>query len=159
MNGWIILSIGLFNHSKLLVYQELTKTVNNHCFERLHSHVQTVRKYTKIPSYYKKTSRNTKLAGSFFKNTAGNYYTIIDYWSIGHDVISTWEYQYWPRRSRGQYWYSQVDITSCPMPQKSTIVLLYNFSKQKKSNNNNNNKILAMDYVLDSLEFLFLHDD
>ena len=30
---------------------------------------------------------------------------------------------------------------------------------KKKSNNNNNNKILAMDYVLDSLEFLFLHDD
>ena len=24
---------------------------------------------------------------------------------------------------------------------------------------NNNNKILAMDFVLDSLEFLFLHDD
>ena len=28
-------------------------------------------------------------------------------------MISTWEYQFWPRRSRGQYWYSQVDIISC----------------------------------------------
>ena len=45
------------------------------------------------------------------------FYTIIDYWGIGHDVISTWEYKYWPRRSRGQYWKSQVDIISCPMPQ------------------------------------------
>ena len=39
------------------------------------------------------------------------------------------------------------------MPRQSTIVLLYNFSKQK--GNNNNNKILAMDYVL----AIFLHDD
>ena len=26
------------------------------------------------------------------------YYTIIDKWGIGYDVISTREYQYWPRR-------------------------------------------------------------
>ena len=26
------------------------------------------------------------------------YYTIIDYWGIGHDVMSAWEYQYCPRR-------------------------------------------------------------
>ena len=38
------------------------------------------------------------------------YYTINDFWGIGYDVISTREYQYWPRRSRGQYWYSRVDI-------------------------------------------------
>ena len=47
----------------------------------------------------------------------GRHYTIVDYWGIGHDEISTLEYQYWLRRSRGQYWYSQVDIISCPMPQ------------------------------------------
>ena len=40
----------------------------------------------------------------------------------------------------------------------TSVVLLYNFSS-KKQQHNNNNKILAMDYVLDSLEFLFLHDD
>ena len=32
------------------------------------------------------------------------HYTIIDYWGIGHDVMSTWEYQYLSRRSQGQYW-------------------------------------------------------
>ena len=30
-------------------------------------------------------------------------------------------------------------------------------SLNKKKQNNNNNKILAMDYVLDSLEFLFFY--
>ena len=28
---------------------------------------------------------------------------IVDYWGIGHDVISTWEYQYWPRLRSGRY--------------------------------------------------------
>ena len=60
-------------------------------------------------------------------------YTIIDYWGIGHEVMSTREYQYWPRRSRGRYWYSLVDITLCPMPQKSTIVLLYNIINMLKT--------------------------
>ena len=41
----------------------------------------------------------------------------------------------------------------------SQQLFYYIISLSKKSNNNNNNKILAMDYVLDSLEFLFLHDD
>ena len=38
----------------------------------------------------------------------------------------------------------------------SQQLFFYINSLNKKSNNNN--KILAMDYVLDSLEFLFLHD-
>ena len=37
--------------------------------------------------------------------------------------------------------------------------LFYYIISLSKKSNNNNNKILAMDYVLDSLEFLFLHDD
>ena len=36
---------------------------------------------------------------------------------------------------------------------------IISLNKKKQNKNNNNNKILAMDYVLDSLEFLFLHDD
>ena len=40
----------------------------------------------------------------------------------------------------------------------SQQMLNYIISLNKKSNNNNN-KILAMDNVLDSIEFLFLHDD
>ena len=38
----------------------------------------------------------------------------------------------------------------------SQQLFYYIISLSKKSNNN---KILAIDYVLDSLEFLFLHDD
>ena len=48
------------------------------------------------------------------------YYTIINYWGIAHDVMSTWEYQYWMRRN-------------------------YIISLNKKPPKNNN-KILAMDY-------------
>ena len=39
----------------------------------------------------------------------------------------------------------------------SQQLLYYIISLNKKSNNNN--KILAKDYVFDSLEFLFLHND
>ena len=45
--------------------------------------------------------------------------TVVDYWGIGHYVMSTWEYQYWPGLRLSQYWYSKVDITSCPMLQYS----------------------------------------
>ena len=41
--------------------------------------------------------------------------TVVDYWGIGYDVISTREYQNWHRLRLGQYWYSLVDITSFPM--------------------------------------------
>ena len=64
------------------------------------------------------------------------YYTIIDYWGIWNNVLSTWEYQYWPRRS----------ITSSTMTQQWTIVVLYNFSKQQS--NNSNNEILAMNFAM-----------
>ena len=37
--------------------------------------------------------------------------------------------------------------------------LFYYIISLSKKKSNNNNRILAMDYVLDSLEFLFLHDD
>ena len=37
--------------------------------------------------------------------------------------------------------------------------LFYYIISLSKKSNSNNNKILAMYYVLDSLEFLFLHDD
>ena len=37
--------------------------------------------------------------------------------------------------------------------------LFYYIISLLKQKSNNNNKILAMDYVLDSLEFLFLQDD
>ena len=63
----------------------------------------------------KKKKKKKKLKITIF--TAAKHYTIIDYWGIGYDVILTREYQYWPRRSRGQYWYSLVNITSYPMPQ------------------------------------------
>ena len=36
---------------------------------------------------------------------------------------------------------------------------IISLNKNNNNNNNNNNKIFAMDYVLDSLDFLFLHDD
>ena len=45
-----------------------------------------------------------------------------------HDLISSWEYQYWRRLSRIQFWYSQVDIISWPMPQ----LYLIKFKKKKK---------------------------
>ena len=41
----------------------------------------------------------------------------------------------------------------------SQQLFYYIISLFKKKINNNNNKILAMEYALDSLEFLFLHDD
>ena len=31
--------------------------------------------------------------------------TMVDYWVIGHDVMSTIEYQYWPLLNLSQYWY------------------------------------------------------
>ena len=37
--------------------------------------------------------------------------------------------------------------------------LFYYIISLNKKSNNNNNKILGMDYVLDSFEFLNLHDD
>ena len=41
----------------------------------------------------------------------------------------------------------------------SQQLFYYIISLSKKKSNNNNNKILGMDFDLDSLEFLFLHDD
>ena len=41
----------------------------------------------------------------------------------------------------------------------SQQLFYYIFFLLKQKSNNNNNKNLAMDYVLDSLEFLFLQDD
>ena len=54
-------------------------------------------------SFHKWVAVLVALNGSLSKHSWS--YTNIDYWGIGHDVISTWEYQYWPRRSQGQYWY------------------------------------------------------
>ena len=40
------------------------------------------------------------------------------------------------------HWYSQV-ITSCPKPQKPTIVLLYNFSKQQKKQQQQSSSLIS----------------
>ena len=47
---------------------------------------------------------------------------IVDYWGIEYDVISTIEYQYWPRLSPRSILVSLVDITSYLMPKYSITV-------------------------------------
>ena len=76
-------------------------------------------------------------------------YTIFDYWGIEHDVIPILTKA--ERRSILELlgWHHTMSnasiVNNC----------LYNFTKQ---NSNNSNKILVIDYVLESVEFLLLHD-
>ena len=94
---------------------------------------------------------------TFIGFNCGRHYTIVDYWGIGHD----W---YRPESTNIYQGGAEVNIgilrsISHHVQCLNSQQLFYYIISLSKKSNNNNNKILAIDYVLDSLEFLFLHDD
>ena len=64
------------------------------------------------------------------------YLTLYNCWLLRHWTCDDVDLRIPILTSLGQYWYSQVDITSCWMLQQLPIILLYNFSTQKSKNNN-----------------------